>query len=1037
MRTPRRAAAAEQPLAVARGGACGGKPGDAAMGALPRREVIFDNAGLQPDMLVQVAGVTFYLHKFPLLSKCGLVRDLLDSDAGMGTLDLDDLPGGAAIFEIVANFCYTGDLVLTTSSVGPLRCAAEFLDMAEGVAAGNLGKRTDAHLGYILNSPYSRKDCLEVLRSCEGVFSWAESLGIISSCCAAIARSVAAEEQKDAAARPTAGTCAAAVDNTAAAPFTVLCAISLNASVKIRDKLEWSISKHLEACSLEDLLIPTAFPEPGQCSYDIETVQRLLSLYTLWQTQSAIDSPTSESSIGTASAAAAAAAGTDPAAASSTMPAVMELLDSYLVEVAADPSLSPAQFQMLAESLPAVGRASHDRLYQAIDIYLRAHPSEAEEEVDSLCEILDCRRFTIAACSLAAQNELLPHSLVVEALFNEQLQLQLAADSRGTDATTTALPALRPIDPLALEAEYIEKRAYNKSLTEGELKLELALIKMRAAEQQEKALRQEEQDRVLSAAIRKSSSGSKKWIDKLFRSSSEEVSAPKPAARTAPAQPTRAPDHRPGNGRLVSRPSSAPAAAAIQYAAYEDRHASWSGSEDESGLSQLDSAGGHDYNHSHGHAQRYGEPRSAGAAFFQQHALAGSHHAAGRAQIASSNHSSKEAAAAAMAASPPHNTPQGRSHRRNRSGEWVRSRGSDATAAAPLPAHPRRLAGDRSPWADAMPKSMGLSPLRQRPGQYNYAAAEFDEDRLQPPPPIRGRHPAHEWRSEDLPLVQHSQSPEGAGGRSTQHSGQLLASNSPTSSPLRRRREQQLMTPGGGGGGGGQSAVQAWERLRSGRRAGDGGGESPPEAGPPPAPHSLLSGELLPRPPLSRSSSNMSVESSSSRKSSSGGVARAERPMSVRSHSRSKSPLRHSSVPSSGDGRSVTPLYSASLRSMGMGMGMVVTTPPSPPSEEYIGKDDQPASDSAKMPPLVQRSGSSSQLDFLNMPQSPMHYAAAESGRRTPRFQASPRRGQLQPPPWAAKEARNGGHNLGDHNEVAMPDAAEFMRMDSFNHWSK
>eukprot|EP00850_Spirogloea_muscicola_P014355 SM000102S09213 [mRNA] locus=s102:317629:321578:+ [translate_table: standard] len=819
------------------------------------------------------------------------------------------------------------------------------------------------------------------------------------------------------------------------------CAISLNGSMKIRDKLEWSISKHLEACSLEDLLIPIAFPEPGQCSYDIDTVQRLLSLYTLWQTQSAIDSPTSDSSIGTASAAAAAAAGTDSAAASSTMPAVMELLDSYLVEVAADPFLSPVQFQMLAESLPAVGRASHDRLYQAIDIYLRAHPSEAEKEVDSLCAILDCRRFTIATCSLAAQNELLPHSLVVEALFNEQLQLQLAADRKGADVSPVPL-ALRPIDPLALEAEYIEKRAYNKSLTEGELKLELALIKMRAAEQQEKALRQEEQDRLLSAAMRKSSTGSKKWIDKLFRSSSEEVFATKPAARAALTQPTRAPDHRPGNGRLVRaavdrRPSSAPAAAALQYAAYEDRHASWSGSEDESGLSHLDSAGGHDYNHSHCHAQRYGEPRSAGAAFFQQHALAGSHHTASRAQIASSNHSGKDAAAAAAAAmSPRHAMSQGRSHRRNRSGEWVHSGGSDAAAAAPLPAHPRRFAGDRSPWADAMPKSMGLSPMRQRPGQYDYApAAEFDEDRLQPPPPIRGRHPAHEWRSEDLPLVQHSQSPEGARGRATQHGGQLLASNSPKSSPLRRRREQQPLTPGGGGGGGGQSAVQAWERLRSGRLAGDGGGESPPEAGRPPAPHLSFSGELLPRPPLSRSSSNMSVESSSSRKSSSVGVARVERPMSVRSTSRSKSPLRHSSVPSNGDGRSVTPLYPASPRSMGM--GMVVTPPPPPPSEEYIGKDDLTASDTAKMPSLVQRSASGSQLDFLNMPQSPMHYAAAESGRRTPRFQTSPRRGQLQPPPWAAKEARNGGHNHRDHNEVAMPDTAEFKRMDSFNHWSK
>lgn len=49
-----------------------------------------------------------------------------------------------------------------------------------------------------------------------------------------------------------------------------------------------------------------------------------------------------------------------------------------------------------------------------------------EHEKKKLCRILDCQRFSIAACMHAAQNERLPLRIVVQVLFGEQLKLREA-----------------------------------------------------------------------------------------------------------------------------------------------------------------------------------------------------------------------------------------------------------------------------------------------------------------------------------------------------------------------------------------------------------------------------------------------------------------------------------------------------------------------------------------------------------------------------------------------------------------------------------
>jgi hypothetical protein len=58
----------------------------------------------------------------------------------------------------------------------------------------------------------------------------------------------------------------------------------------------------------------------------------------------------------------------------SALTKVGELMDKYLVEIAADTHLRASRCLALAESLPDYARESDDGLYRAIDIYLEVLP---------------------------------------------------------------------------------------------------------------------------------------------------------------------------------------------------------------------------------------------------------------------------------------------------------------------------------------------------------------------------------------------------------------------------------------------------------------------------------------------------------------------------------------------------------------------------------------------------------------------------------------------------------------------------------------
>ncbi|KAH9623866.1 hypothetical protein KSS87_017034 [Heliosperma pusillum] len=139
------------------------------------------------DFLVQIGEVSFHLHKYPLISRCGkLSRIIYDThDGELNKTSLDDLPGGAESFELASKFCYGIAVDLTAANISGLRCAAEYLEMTEDLEEGNLIFKTEAFLSYVVLSSW--RDSIIVLKSCEDLSPWAENLQIVRRCSESIA----------------------------------------------------------------------------------------------------------------------------------------------------------------------------------------------------------------------------------------------------------------------------------------------------------------------------------------------------------------------------------------------------------------------------------------------------------------------------------------------------------------------------------------------------------------------------------------------------------------------------------------------------------------------------------------------------------------------------------------------------------------------------------------------------------------------------------------------------------------------------------
>ncbi|KAL5067875.1 hypothetical protein RYX36_018762, partial [Vicia faba] len=139
--------------------------------------------GLTSDVTIEVGETSFFLHKFPLLSRSGLLKKLMagssNEDGTTSILQLHDVPGGDKTFEIITKFCYGVKLEITPLNVVSLRCASEYLQMNENYGEGNLVDLTETFLNEVFSS---WSDSIRALQTCEEVEPYAEQLHIVSRC---------------------------------------------------------------------------------------------------------------------------------------------------------------------------------------------------------------------------------------------------------------------------------------------------------------------------------------------------------------------------------------------------------------------------------------------------------------------------------------------------------------------------------------------------------------------------------------------------------------------------------------------------------------------------------------------------------------------------------------------------------------------------------------------------------------------------------------------------------------------------------------
>ncbi|KAK9670269.1 hypothetical protein RND81_13G190500 [Saponaria officinalis] len=142
---------------------------------------------LSTDIVVNVADVKFCLHKFPLLSKSARLQKLvaMASQENKDEINIPDIPGGPAAFEICAKYCYGMTVTLNAYNVIAARCAAEYLEMYDTVEKGNLIYKIDV----FLNSSIFRgwKDSIIVLQTTKSLLPFSEELKLVNHCIESIA----------------------------------------------------------------------------------------------------------------------------------------------------------------------------------------------------------------------------------------------------------------------------------------------------------------------------------------------------------------------------------------------------------------------------------------------------------------------------------------------------------------------------------------------------------------------------------------------------------------------------------------------------------------------------------------------------------------------------------------------------------------------------------------------------------------------------------------------------------------------------------
>ncbi|XP_041022666.1 BTB/POZ domain-containing protein NPY1-like isoform X2 [Juglans microcarpa x Juglans regia] len=203
-------------------------------------------------------------------------------------------------------------------------------------------------------------------------------------------------------------------------------AILVGADESSREDLVNRISLKLHEASVKDLLIPARSPQIT--IYNAELVQCILNRFLMheksnWDMDVEKNEKETENFV----------------LKLGSLLNVGKLIDGYLAEIARDRNLALSSFIDLARTVPELARPTHDRLYKAIDIYLKEHPSLTKVERKRICGLMVVKKLTMDASMHAAQNERLPLRVVVQVLYFEQVRASAVFRSVNNNSRDASL----------------------------------------------------------------------------------------------------------------------------------------------------------------------------------------------------------------------------------------------------------------------------------------------------------------------------------------------------------------------------------------------------------------------------------------------------------------------------------------------------------------------------------------------------------------------------------------------------------------------
>ncbi|XP_076919453.1 BTB/POZ domain-containing protein SR1IP1-like [Bidens hawaiensis] len=466
------------------------------------------------DTIISVGSVSFPIHRFALVSKCGYIKKLLSDtkNTDISIIKIPDIPGGPEGFELAAKFCYESHLELSTENVAAARCVAEYLEMTEEYAAGNLVKITEAYLNETgLNSLSA---AASILQSSGNLLPISEKVNLIDRCVDTIACMVTEESQVsvvdwwaedliglriDIFKRVLIALVSRGFKQFALGPILMLYAQKCLRGLEIHGKSKKNLDpkqehekrivletivgllpreKNAISISFLSMLLRAAkyLNTTVVCRLDLEkrmglqlgqaVLEDILIPTYCFDGDTLFDVDTVQQIMMNYFEYYSKDSGDNEN--------VGILLEDFLEKIASDRNLLVSKFITFAECIPVEVRVTEDGMYRAIDIYLKAHPAITDMDRKKVCSMMDCQKLSREARAHASQNERLPVQTVVQVLYYEQQRLR-ELDNNPISNHVTTQPTLDTQKSISDEISSLRKE-------NQELKFELLKLKTRLQE---------------------------------------------------------------------------------------------------------------------------------------------------------------------------------------------------------------------------------------------------------------------------------------------------------------------------------------------------------------------------------------------------------------------------------------------------------------------------------------------------------------------------------------------------------------------------